>query len=246
MSERARRGQLRFQEAAGVSAAARPYVETYGTVVQGGPFEGLTLVPADVGRILDPVGKLVGSYEAELHRIIEEAIRLAPPLFINLGSADGYYAVGFARRSSATRVHAFELAPSARRLCRRSARANGVADQITLHRRASARSLTQLPLRNSVVLCDCEGAELDIFTDDIIPQLRSTLVVIELHEAARPGVSTAIRQRFRASHTCEIQRARPRDIQQYPILQHLRESERSAALNELRSDGLEWGIFSPR
>jgi hypothetical protein len=245
VAERDRRRQLRFQECAGVRKMAQRVMGPCDNYVVGGPFKGMMLPPAG-DRILDPVAKMVGSYEAELHSVIEDAIQMRPPVFINLGAADGYYAVGFARRSSSTEVHAFELAPSARRVCRKSARSNGVAHQVVIHRRATAGSLTNVPLANAVILCDCEGAELDIFTEAVVPLLGATQVTVELHEAARPGVTAALTRRFAPSHECRIDRAQRREDQVYPSIRGLSETERHLALNELRFDGLAWATFRPR
>jgi hypothetical protein len=245
MSDRARRytGQLRLSH--GILHLARRFTALHGPNVQGGPFAGMyhPLAAADM-----PVSKLLGCYEAELHDAVHVGIRLAPPTFIDLGCADGYYAVGFARASPTTFVHAFDVSKSARRACRALAEANGVADRISLHSKATTRALRRLPLEDSVVLCDVDGAELDIFRGDAVDNLRSALVIVELHERTRPGVDLALLSRFGPSHSCEIISAKPRDPLDYPELATFSEAERDLAVDELRwrTDGLRWAVFAPR
>jgi hypothetical protein len=245
MSDRARRYTEQLRRSHGILNLARRFTALHGPNVQGGPFAGMyyPLPGADM-----PVSKLLGCYEAELHDRIRCGIRLAPPTFIDLGCADGYYAVGFATASPTTFVHAFDVSKSARTICRAIAEANGVAGRISLHGKATARALRRLPLEGSVVLCDVEGAEFDIFRDAAVDALRSALVIVELHQRRRPGVDLALLSRFEPSHSCEIISAKPRDPVDYPQLGLFSEAERDLAINELRwrTDGLRWAVFAPR
>src|SRR3954471_17960548 len=74
-----------------VARVTRRFVDWHGLTVSGGPFAGPTY-PARPPLPLAP--KLLGIYERELHGAIEAAIRAAPETIVNVGSADGYYAVG--------------------------------------------------------------------------------------------------------------------------------------------------------
>jgi hypothetical protein len=42
--------------------------------------------------------KFLGTYERELYSVIERAIELAPRYVLNIGCAEGFYAVGLALR----------------------------------------------------------------------------------------------------------------------------------------------------
>ena len=55
------------------------------------------------------VPKLIGSYEEEVHPIIEEIIRRRYSIVVNIGCAEGYYAVGFALRIPDAIVYAFDV-----------------------------------------------------------------------------------------------------------------------------------------
>lgn len=63
---------------------------------------------AILGR--NSVPKLLGSYECELHEIIESALRSNHHRVIDVGSAEGYYAVGFALKRGC-HVVAFDTDP---------------------------------------------------------------------------------------------------------------------------------------
>ena len=59
-----------------------------------------------------PVLKLLGQYETVFHDPIERAIAESPRLIVNVGCADGYYAVGLALRAAGAHVLAHDLAPN--------------------------------------------------------------------------------------------------------------------------------------
>jgi hypothetical protein len=244
MSDRNRRYTGRLRAGAGVTDLARRFIERHGSDVLGGPFAGMhhPLPEADM-----PVAKLLGCYEMEIHGAIDAAVRSKPRSFIDLGCAEGYYAVGFALRSRSTRVHAFDLSKTARHGCRRLAAINGVTDRISMHGRATAPGLQSLPLKGSVVLCDVDGPEIDIFSDQVVSALQSTFVIIEMHPTTSSGVQETLVTRFERSHSAEIVFPAPRDPGAFPELQGFSEAERILAVDELRwrTEG-HWGIFAPR
>src|SRR6266852_7856164 len=71
--------------------------------VVAGPFKGMNIPLSDVSKRLLP-SYVLGSTELELKGLIERLIARRYSTIINVGEADGYYAVGFARRSPQSRV----------------------------------------------------------------------------------------------------------------------------------------------
>ncbi|WP_299504968.1 hypothetical protein [Cypionkella sp.] len=85
-----------------------------GTKVLSGPFRGMDYpVRASEGS---RAARLMGSYESSLAPVIEEIVTKAYPVIIDVGSAEGYYAVGLARRVCLTRGCWPEM-PIQRRWC---------------------------------------------------------------------------------------------------------------------------------
>ncbi len=97
--------------------------ETGGRVRQG-PFAGLRYINRAVGSAFIP--KLLGIYERELNACVEAACAVQFPLIVDVGAAEGYYAVGLARRNPEARVIAFEMEESGREALREMAALNGV------------------------------------------------------------------------------------------------------------------------
>jgi len=71
----------------------------------------------------------LGCYEHELHPHVERLIGRTFDALLNIGCADGYYAVGLARRMPGAPVFAHDLNPKAQTGCREVAALNGVAER---------------------------------------------------------------------------------------------------------------------
>ncbi len=100
--------------------------------VLSGPFAGLRYPPSFVPLQLFSGPYQVGSFELELHPAVESIAAAGPATVVNVGSAEGYYAVGMALRAPAARVIGFELDADLRAAAARLAAANGVADRLDL------------------------------------------------------------------------------------------------------------------
>lgn len=242
MAERSRTYQRNLRRRVGLTNLAARFADANGTKVLRGPFKGLEYPPALLGSQVDaPIAKLLGTYELELHGAIEQSLADAPKSIVDLGSADGYYAVGMAMRSPGSKIHAFELARSARNACRHVAQANGV--QIDLRGIATARRLRQLPLDGALACCDIEGAEAAVFDEAAISALETATVLVELHEPFVPGVTQLLRHRF-SRHGCTIIRSQDRDSAQSELCQFT-PKERALAVSEFRGGPMAWALFRP-
>jgi hypothetical protein len=110
--------------------------------------------------------KLLGVYEAEIQPWIGAEIARRPPVFVDVGAANGYYAIGFARASPQTDVIAFELSREARNELRGLVAINQV--QLTVRGRATTEAVAELPLDRALVLSDVEGFEADLFSASLV------------------------------------------------------------------------------
>jgi hypothetical protein len=220
------------------------FVERHGSVVLRGPFASLRYPRGQVGPVRHLVAKLLGTYEEELSGVLSEQLARRPPLFVDIGAADGYYAVGFALASSATRVHAYEIDPVAKRVVRALARENGVADRVTLHGPANTRRLGELDLDGAFVLCDIEGAEVDVLDPAALPGLAGATLLVEVHPVDGVDTGTVMRERFEATHSIDAIEPHDRDPSAHPELEgapHL-----DSALDEIRFGRGSWLAMRPR
>jgi hypothetical protein len=209
-----------------------------GSTVLDGPFSGLRLVDGFEHNIDCPVLKLVGLYERVLWAPLEAAISARPQVVANVGCADGYYAVGLARRLPTSTVYAFDLAKNARAATRRLATLNHAAARIHVHGRCR-----RFPAEVELVICDIEGGEYRLLGD---PQaLARSVVIVETHDHVVSGVTRTLAQRFAATHVVEcLDRLVPKLP---PTLTWMTESDRRIALDEMRSEARQhWLVMHPR
>ena len=216
-------------------------LERYGAVVQDGPFAKMKFVSEASNSSVVP--KIVGSYEAELHDTIRSLVSNKYAAIVNIGCAEGYYAVGLARLFPSTVVHAFDLDPLARRLCEEMAQSNGVA--VTIHGECTAATLNKV-LRGSersLIVCDCEGAEVQILDPKAVDHLAACDMLIELHDFIDPSISSTIQRRFADTHEIRLITSRPRDPAAFPATNFLSGLEQRVAVAEFRPDNMQWAFM---
>src|SRR4051812_49114802 len=109
VAERSLRASRRLRREWGLTGLAERYAGTHGTTVARGPFAGLQYPPAGLADVDAAVAKLVGSYEAELYPVFARWLEHGSGLFVDVGSADGYFAVGVAVADASATVHAYDL-----------------------------------------------------------------------------------------------------------------------------------------
>jgi len=229
--------------------AVRALVGATGPIVGAGPFAGLRYGPLALRFGQRIAAKLLASYESELYEAIERIAGPACPVVVNVGAADGYYAVGLARRTG-SRVIAYEADPFSRRLCRETARVNGVTRQVEVRNACTASELAELDLpSSSLLVIDCEGCEAELVNLERVPALRDVAAVVELHDFVQPGISEDLISRLRESHDVQVIDARPRYPLDWPALMTLPgldDAQRELAINELRPAQMRWAVCTPK
>ena len=165
-----------------------------------GPFEGLRY-PHEQSHGSTLISKLIGSYESEIQPIVETCCRDDYVAVVDIGCAEGYYAVGLARRLANTRVLAVDIQPKALELCEQMAALNGVDDRVECASAFDWAWLDRLgPDERALILSDCEGFELELFSPESIRRLARHDVLIETHDFIDASISQTLRDRFEATH----------------------------------------------
>ncbi|RAI85587.1 methyltransferase family protein [Algoriphagus yeomjeoni] len=176
----------------------RTYIST--NQVMSGPFSGLKY-PSYVTNGSALLPKLVGSYEAELHQEISELLRNNYSEIIDVGCAEGYYAIGLALIIPDVKVYAFDINPQAQILCEKMAIENNVDSRVYLHGSCKETDLKKIPVRKkALIVSDCEGFELKLFTQAIIADLSECDFLIETHDCYDSRISKTLKDRFQFTH----------------------------------------------
>ncbi|MCU0902907.1 MAG: hypothetical protein MUE83_03415 [Tabrizicola sp.] len=170
-----------------------------GDVVPAGPFAGMRypVQASEGGR----APRLLGAYEASLHPVLETVIARGYPQIFDIGAAEGYYAVGLARRMPGATIHARDTDPRARALCTDLARANGVEARVRVGPGVGHDDLALCAQAPTFILCDIEGAEAALLDPTRAPALAKADILVEVHEAGQPGLVATLTQRFTSTHS---------------------------------------------
>jgi hypothetical protein len=206
-----------------------------------GPFAGMEYVLCAFK--IDRIPMLLGCYEAELHPEIAALAKNDYRNIVDVGCAEGYYAVGFARLFPEARIHAFDIDPVARDLCAEMAKANQVNSRVTIMGACEVSSLQEITRERTLCFCDCEGYELDLLQPDLIPNMRYCDLIVELHDNLRPGISSTIVQRFSHTHSIKIVAARERESRDCPQIAWLSPKDGKLAIKEFRDGVQQWAIM---
>jgi hypothetical protein len=213
-------------------------------IVQTGPFAGLRYgATASWGS---PIPLLLGSYEAELHAAVEAAVGRGYETVIDIGCAEGYYAVGMARRLQTALVFAFDIDPDARRLCTEMAIRNDVQNRVSVGGECTPDELQRVSVGRTLIICDCEGFEVDLLKPIEAPVLLDSDVIVELHDFVDPTIKSTIVERFEATHGIEIVAATQRSPDPYPALARLTSDRQSHLVDEhrpLEPYPMEWAVM---
>jgi hypothetical protein len=213
--------------------------------VQSGPFQGMRYVSEATGSALLP--KLVGSYEDELHSLFENAIlKTRYDVIVDVGCAEGYYAVGLALRLPAVPIYAYDIDGYARHLCRQMARRNRVEARIHLRGACSPQELNRVLHGRALIICDCEGYERSLLAPEQVAALRQADVLVELHDFMDSTITPTLLARFEPTHEITLLDTQHKDPDRYTLPESLSQEDRDFLVNEYRPAQMQWAWMTPR
>jgi hypothetical protein len=221
-----RRFQRRYRRLVGQITAKA------GWQVQTGPFTGMHYIEEARSSALLP--KLLGTYEDELHPTLEAFLAAPYPIVIDIGCAEGYYAVGLARRMPAAIIHAFDLEPKSRSLCTKLAIRNGVVDRVLIHDRFTLDQFPEPPAERLLVICDVDGFEIELFKPESTIHWQRADLIVELHDCLGLPCRKAVQDCLSGTHHIEVIPSRTKTPPRLDSLDALSDADRQLAVDELR------------
>ncbi|HEY1109642.1 MAG TPA: 50S ribosomal protein L11 methyltransferase [Opitutaceae bacterium] len=239
------RGWLATRSYQRAGLVANKLVARYGAEVREGPFKGMKLRLDAIGSAVSP--KLVGSYEAEVHAAVETIVAGGYSRVLNIGCAEGFYAVGLALRMPQAEIWAFDIDPAAHAASAALAALNGVPQRLHIAGECTHARLDELCTEDTVIVCDIEGAEKELLDPTRAAGLRKADILVEIHPTETgESLEDLLESRFAATHTCEMIPTAPRVGSDYPWLREgLTGAEVELALCEFRPI-MHWGFFRRR
>ena len=224
-------------------ALAETFLSYHGAVIRSGPFAGMEYVAAASEGAL--IARLLGTYESELHPHIEAIAARGLDGVIDVGCAEGYYAVGLARQLGIP-VHAHDILERARDACATLASRNGVSDRVIIGGEFAPEDFQAFAGRRMLVLVDTEGAELGILDPVRGPALAAMSIIVETHDGYTPNALSTLVERFSATHDILHVDQGPKVYEQPPWLAQLSHLDQLLATWEWRAFPTPWLVMTPK
>lgn len=191
--------------------------------------------------------KVLGYYEMELHPAIDILKRKQFTSILDVGCAEGYYAVGFAKMFPNAKLVAYDLDPLAREKTIEMALANDVpvGEKFEIKDFCSSEELLRLdPEKKHLIFSDCEGFEGQLFTMEVVSHLSLSDFVIEVHDFVSPGLCDELVAKFSTTHQIEIIKS-IHDLYRYRFIEDqeikkLKLKDQIELLAEKRPTQMEW------
>jgi hypothetical protein len=219
--------------------------------VLSGNFSGMKYVRDSVGGQLYP--KILGTYELELAPIIKALNERPIEKIIDIGAAEGYYAVGLAMMNQQARVVAFEATSDGMQLIRQMAVENGVNDRVEIKGYCTPDDLAGClgDGRHCLIVMDVEGFEDQLIDLTKCPGLANAYLLIELHDFAAEGLGVRIEERLRVSHDITEVWEQERTMGDFPVrVSPLRQAAFKKlfrrSMNEHRVERMRWFYCEPK
>ena len=217
-----------------------------GKKIISGPFQGMEFVEQSSEGC--HIAKLLGTYEQPLFPHIEDAISAKFDVIINVGCAEGYYAVGMSMRMPEAKVFAFDTNNQAQESCKRLALTNKVSERIQVGGTFSTSDFKKYESESTLLLCDIEGAENELLDISITERLKDICIIVESHDCLVPGTTQRLTERFSATHNItQVDDAGSREIAEAPAwFKNLSHLDQLLATWEWRSGPTPWLVMKPK
>ena len=229
---------------------SKELMKLHNNTVAYGLFRGMKL-SEDVwwGRG-DRSAMIFGLYEQEIQKELSDAPQKYN-IFIDLGAADGFFAVGSVVSKKFQKCYCYEISEVGRKAIKLNAIRNSVEDKITINGCADEDFTDQIPsleLERAVLLCDIEGGEFGLFSNKVFKKLRKSIVIIEVHETT-DSVENGIYDLIESASNYfnyKILTTGSRDLSKFEELRSFSDNKRWLICSEGRPSLMRWLVLTPK
>ncbi len=214
-------------------------------IIKGGLFAGMKY-PSFKAICSALIPKLSGTYENELNVIFQKLRVNKYDIIVDIGCAEGYYAVGLAMLFPNTPIYAFDTDIEARELCYDMALLNQVQDQVIINGECTIENLSILINgKRCLIISDCEGYEEELFTADSKHIFINCDLIIELHPFKNKNIKEDVSRGFSSDHIIQFISSHDtgRKVSELPLeYLHFTTQEKSWIVDEARPYTMDWLI----
>jgi hypothetical protein len=145
-------------------------------------------------------------------------------------------------------VKAYDISSNARELCFKMAKTNNLNHKIEIKSKCDYDDLIKYDFsEKTLIVCDCEGYEMELFNKVDSNKFKNVDLVIETHDFMNINISTFLKEKFSQTHTFisiksidDIEKALTYSFKEIELLNL---HQRKMILSESRPSIMEWTVF---
>ena len=223
--------------------------EKYNYKVAYGPFKGMSL-PQRLWWGDDRITQTLGIYEEHVLEKLRLFSMQGATRFIDIGAANGYFAIGMAYSKIYAQIFAFEIEPQGQELIKENAIRNRCSDVVSVFGEASYSSLKNLLSEDikTTILIDIEGAEYKLLSKEMLSLLSNCYLIIELHPwlvDEDNNLQDKLLEMANKKFNVELIKRENYSPNIFPEMDDLSDEERLIAVGEGRTKNMQWLVLTP-
>ncbi len=224
--------------------------EEYGLVIAYGSFKGMKLSDDVWWSKNDRITQMLGIYEEHVLERLKVFSTQGASRFVDIGAADGYFAIGMAYSKIYSKVVAFEIASFGQNKIRENSTINHCENVVSVFGEADYSSLKNLLSEDmkTSILVDIEGAEYQLLDEKMLSLLSSCYLICELHPwLVDDGyqLQRKLIERARKKFNVELIKRENYSPNIFSELDDLSDEERLIAVGEGRGKNMQWLVLTP-
>ena len=224
------------------------HAKKHNFIVQYGIFKNLKMNHEISWGRGDIASKIYGFYENKIQQKLKD---INNPILIDIGAADGFFAIGSLKSKICEFCYAFEETKKSRENLSKTAKINNVQNKLSIIGKVTKDNFfTLLPSKINfsevTILCDIEGGEFDFFSDEILATIRCSNIIIEIHKNHNKNLEIDLLERVKKYFDVSIIIDNDKNFESVSELHALNDIDRNLICSEGRSYIGKWWHLSPK
>ena len=217
-------------------------------IVQYGIFKNLKMNHEISWGRGDIASKIYGFYENKIQQKLKD---INNPILIDIGAADGFFAIGSLKSKICEFCYAFEETKKSRENLFKTAQINNVQNKLSIIGKATKDNFfsllpSEINFSKVTILCDIEGGEFDFFSDEILKTIKYSNIIIEIHKNHNKNLEIVLLERVKKYFNVSVIIDNDKNFENVSELHTLNDIDRNLICSEGRSYIGKWWHLSPK
>ena len=224
------------------------HAKKHNFIVQYGIFKNLKMNHEISWGRGDIASKIYGFYENKIQQKLKD---INNPILIDIGAADGFFAIGSLKSKICEFCYAFEETKKSRENLFKTAQINNVQNKLSIIGKATKDNFfsllpSEINFSKVTILCDIEGGEFDFFSDEILKTIKYSNIIIEIHKNHNKNLEIVLLERVKKYFNVSVIIDNDKNFENVSELHTLNDIDRNLICSEGRSYIGKWWHLSPK